>query len=233
MYYLELIQRFWNFNQKIRFGSSTIVIYLYLLKLANDENGYTIIISDIAMSNILGLTRKTIKSCKEKLRSLGLIQYETKNGCPCFYRLMVDYNIEIAESVIGNKDELKSISDINIIEKCNHSLVIHNIPSVIEKKEKNDDKSLKNHFELYEIPSLEMFIEYAQSLDLYDASLDVKIKEKYFSWVGNNWKNTSNRPISNWKLSLKNTLPYLKDMTNFKDCFLESIPDIKRPKSPS
>lgn len=231
MYYLELIQKFWNFNRKIQLGSSTIVVYFYLLKLANDKNSYTITISDVMMSNTLGLTRKTVQSCKEKLRNIGLIQYETKNGCPCSYRVMVDYNIEIAESVIGNKHELKSISHIKTIEKSNLSLVINNVPNLIQTKEKNDDKSLKLLFGVCEIPSMEMFIEYAQSLDLYDASLEIKIKEKYFSWVGNNWKNTSNKPISNWKLSLKNSLPYMKDGDYEKNVFLEPIPSINPPKS--
>lgn len=41
MYYQELIQKLWDFNKKT-IGSTAIAMYLYLLKLGNDAESYTI-----------------------------------------------------------------------------------------------------------------------------------------------------------------------------------------------
>ena len=62
MYYQELIQKFWESGPKAQLGTTAVAIYLYLLKLANDNNGYDVTVSDVAIGNILGLTRKTVKS---------------------------------------------------------------------------------------------------------------------------------------------------------------------------
>jgi replication initiation and membrane attachment protein DnaB len=99
MYYLELLQKFWDFNKNVLIGSNAIAMYLYLLKLGNDCNGYCIKVSDVEISKTLKITRKTVIPTKEKLRDLGLIQYETKNGIPCSYRLILNYNIHIQEPV--------------------------------------------------------------------------------------------------------------------------------------
>ena len=64
-----------------------------------------------------------------------------------------------------------------------------------------------------------------------EVSIDPSIKEKYDSWTNNDWKNALNRPINNWKSSLKSTLPYMKNKTDTQTISLESIPNIKRPKS--
>ena len=75
-HYQELIQRFWDLNQKKHLGCNAIAMYLYLLKLGNDTKGYDLTISDIEISKVLGLARNTIKPTKEKLSSIGLIQYK-------------------------------------------------------------------------------------------------------------------------------------------------------------
>lgn len=61
VYYLELIQRFWEFGPKARLSTTATVVYLYLLKQASDNNGYDVVISDVMLSETLGLTRKTLK----------------------------------------------------------------------------------------------------------------------------------------------------------------------------
>ena len=77
-HYKELIQRFWDLNQKKHLGCNAIAMYLYLLKLGNDNKGYDIIVSDVDVSKVLGLARNTIKPTKEKLGSIGLIKYKNK-----------------------------------------------------------------------------------------------------------------------------------------------------------
>ena len=90
-----------------------------------------------------------------------------------------------------------------------------------------EQQNLKNS----KIPSLDEFIEYAKSLEGYEAELDLNISKKYESWINNGWKNTSNRPISNWKSTLKSTLPYLKNTSGENSLSLQDIPNIKRPES--
>ena len=97
MTYLELIQRFWDFNHKNQIGSTGISMYLYLLKIGYEKESYDFHISDVGASKELGLTRKTIKSIKEKLKNFGLIEFQTKNGLPCYYRLLLDYPLKIAK----------------------------------------------------------------------------------------------------------------------------------------
>ena len=73
MNYLELIYRFWDFNKKIQLGSTAIAMYLYLLQRSSENKCHGVTISDVALRKQLGLTRKTVKSTKEKLEKIGPI----------------------------------------------------------------------------------------------------------------------------------------------------------------
>lgn len=235
--YQELIQRFWDLNQKAHLGSTAIAMYLYLLKLGNDNGGYDITISDSEISDILGLTRKTVRPTKEKLRSFGLIQYQNKNGLPCSYILLPNYAIKIPEREKARKGSPKRKWDASIVEKdkdvSSLSVSLQNIDEIPSPQvEIPPVDSLKHHFKAADVPSLEEFIAYAQTLEGYEALSDSEIEKKYLSWTGNSWRNGADRPITNWKSSLKSTLPYMINKADSTILSIESIPDIKRPKSP-
>ncbi|UCA61741.1 helix-turn-helix domain-containing protein [Chryseobacterium rhizoplanae] len=202
MYYLELIQRFWEFGPKARLSTTAIALYLYLLKLANDNNGYDVTVSDVVVSDALGLTRKTVKSAKEKLRGSGLIQYESKKGYSCSYRIVLNYPLQIP----GQEENQKVKS---------------------KKEEKN---TILKYSKTVNGPSLEEFMAHACTLSGYDKSLDSDIKDKYTLWTNNDWRNNSGKPITKWKSSLKNILPYLKNSTDSESLSIETIPNIKHPK---
>ena len=249
MYYLELIQRFWDFNKTAKSSPTEVLLYFYLLKIGYENNRYDFKISDVELGKLLGLTRKTIKSTKEKLKSIGLIQFQTINGLPCHYRLLLNYSLEIEheesikkeKSTIVEKDQKREILEIsesilsaqNSIEAIKEIEINSDVKASSESPEKQKleqvqvQKNLKNS----KIPSLDEFIEYAKSLEGYEAELDLNISEKYESWINNDWKNTSNRPISNWKSILKSTLPYLKNKSEENSLSLQNIPNIKRPES--
>ncbi|STD05014.1 hypothetical protein [Chryseobacterium carnipullorum] len=106
MHYLELMRRFWDFNQKTSIGTTGISMYLYLLKIGSDNDSCDFQISDVVISIELGVTRKTVKSTKEKLRNLGLIQYEAKSGLACKYRLIGDYPSQISSPEMMSKEEI-------------------------------------------------------------------------------------------------------------------------------
>jgi len=211
MYYLELIKQFWEFNNKNKIGSTRISMYLYLLKMGYENDSYSFQISDIEISRDLGLTRKTVRYTKEILKDLGLIQFETKNGIPCHYRLILNYPLHISKPKKTKKENLKT-------EKF---------------AEKIDNSQIKNQTDFFtqKIPSFEEFIEYARTLDNYELKLDFEIQSKYEDWKKNEWKNGSNRPITNWKSSLKSSLPFMKNKIKNHQLSLASIPNIKRPKS--
>lgn len=235
MYYLELIQKFWNFNQKVKLNTTAIAMYLYLLKLGHDENRYDVCISDIKMSNALGITRKTVKPTKEKLRNLGLILFENRNGLPCSYRLLLNYSLECIDQ---EKQNLKGInkSQTEIIENIENSqsvsLPIQNSLKISVLKDEILHNTKPKHFKSNQ-PSWEEFIEYAQTLENYNSQLDFSIEEKYKSWKNNGWRNTSNLPITNWKSTLKSTLPYLLNLKENSPFSLQDIPNIKRAESKS
>ena len=247
MYYLELIQRFWDFNKTAKSSPTEVLLYFYLLKIGYENNRYDFKISDVELGKLLGLTRKTIKSTKEKLKSIGLIQFQTINGLPCHYRLLLNYSLEIEheesikkeKSTIVEKDQKREILEIsesilsaqNSIEAIKEIEINSDVKASSESSQKQklelEQQNLKNS----KIPSLDEFMEYAKSLEGYEPELDLSISEKYEIWKNNDWKNTSNRPISNWKSTLKSTLPYLKNSSGENSLSLQDIPNIKRPES--
>ena len=247
MYYLELIQRFWDFNKKAKVSPTEISLYFYLLKIGYENERYDFKISDVELEKKLGLTRKTIKSTKEKLKSIGLIQFNTINGLPCHYRLVLNYSFEIEyeksikneECAIVEKDQNREVLEIfDCILSAQNSVEVIKEIEINSDVKASSDSSQKQKIELEQqnlknskIPSLNEFIEYAKSLEGYVPELELSINEKYEVWKNNGWKNTSNRPISNWKSTLKSTLPYLRNKSEENSLSLQDIPKIKRPES--
>lgn len=274
MYYSELIQKFWQFNEKIDIGVVAIAMYLYLLKLANDTNGYAVTISDVKISKALCITRKTVKTTKQKLKKLGVIEYRTRNGLPCSYKIIVDYPFweagaenfpkQIEKKELNQEEKpsqnRKQKQDIKQDPKQEQQQTHFNSQS-IQKKEENKEQlkyydqkkqtlSKNLHRDLItpednssqpiapfpnierqpHIPTLEEFLEYAQNLDSFVPPLHSELIQKYHFWKENGWKNNSNRPITNWKTTLKQILPYMKDHMNTKTNSVHSIPNIQIPE---
>lgn len=216
MTYLELIQRFWDFNHKNPIGSTGISMYLYLLKIGYEKDGYDFQVSDVGASKELGLTRKTVKSTKEKLKNFGLIEFQTKNGLSCYYRLLLEYPLQISEPELIENVKIEK----SLVSATSRKVEIPQkqlSPPVINQKN---------------IPSFDEFIEYAQTLEMYENELDASIREKYETWRHKEWQNNSDRPITNWKSSLKSILPYLKNVDKNLQLSITNIPNIKRPKTP-
>lgn len=236
MYYQELIQKFWESGPKVQLGTTAVAIYLYLLKLANDNNGYDVTVSDVAIGNTLGLTRKTVKSAREALLKSGLVRYESKNGYSCSYRIVPDYPLSIQKDEKDQKAKRKNNPRIPVIEKNENltldGLPVISIPETTEQKEKESfDNGEPEPFTIIaNIPSLEEFIDYAKMLSGYEESMHSAIKERYALWANCNWCNNLGKPITSWKSSLKNLLPYIKNRTDNGQLSLDSIPSIKPPK---
>lgn len=235
MYYLELIDRFWDFNHKARLGSSVISLYLYLLKLGKDNDSYKVVISDVALGNALGITRKTVKPTKDKLRELGLVEFESKSGFPCSYRILLNYSFDIPIAEKVETEKTAKVPSLEIVEKQKTLKRDDSSDEVVPKISKSSDKvSIDDTSKIEKsivVPKFDEFIEFARTLEGYQPLLDSVIEEKYHSWIENEWRNSSGRPISNWKCSLKSILPYLKNSQIDIAISVDSIPSIKRPKT--
>ena len=89
----------------------------------------------------------------------------------------------------GNANAMQTHSEGNAIKES----------KVKEKKVKENNT----------IPSFIEFFKYVISLDQTHSQLEKPIKQKYDSWVANNWHDGNNNKITNWKLKIVNTLPYI------------------------
>jgi hypothetical protein len=211
MYYLELIQRFWEFNQQRSIGSTAISVYLFLLKTGHDNDRYDFELSDATICKQLGLTRKTIISTKEKLRQSGLIGFTLRSGRSCSYRIILNYPMQLNEYEVTAVQELSE--DI--------------MPE--PGKQESSQRSYQGQ-DVRSIPSIEEFLDYAGSLKTYSSKLEVPVKEKYYNWINNGWQNISGRSISNWKSLLKSLLPYMDLEEGGLQSALQKTPIIRRPK---
>lgn len=224
MKYLEWTNRIWEFNENRPLGLSAISVYFYLLKIGSDT-GYTkFTVSDSKISRELKMTRKTVKVCKERLRKFGIISYQSRNGIPSDFQLSSDYPLifidafgepEVQSEIIEVKEFQKKLEpklvEVNSIKKSTQQ-----ISSSVERN--------KN------IPSIKEFLEYAQNLETYEPQIDFELHSKYDNWISNGWKNSANRPITDWKSTLKSVLPYLKNSTQNNSLAVKTIPTITPPK---
>ena len=226
MYYLELIQRFWDFNKTAKISPTEVLLYFYLLKMGYENDRYDFKISDVELGKELGLTRKTIRSTKEKLKKLGLIQFQPKNGLPRHYRLVLNYSfeiesekickteginakksqepkiLEIFENIFSAQSTLEIEKEVEINKDVKSSSEIPKQQKQkleLEQRQEQEQQNLKNS----KIPSLDEFMEYAKSLEGYEPELDLSISEKYEIWKNNDWKTPPTVPSVIGNLHLK------------------------------
>lgn len=234
MNYQGLIKQLWKYNEKEPLGAVTVALYLFLLELWVENEGNDFNLSDSEICKKLKITRPTINTLRQKLSNLGMIQYQPQNGLPGYYKISMECSpvsstFEKSEKRISKKKKTaekpeqkrKNIQKQELISDnqtlSSDTFVENSVSNPIPKN----------------LPSLEEFILYAETLENYIPELVDLIKVKYDSWLGNGWKNGYGKPITNWKSSLKNTLPFLQnelhsDATISPKIVLQTI---KRPKS--
>ena len=225
MEYLELIRKFWLFVKEYPLNTPAISIYLLLLENWNNREQKDFEFSDKEMSRMLRLNRKTIKVNKDILRNLGFISYQITNGYPTFYKIILDYSVRKSNKELPVAEK-KKVSQEVIVPSIDTPPTIE-VPPTASSVATPPPKKSKPKLNI-EPPTLEEFMEYAKTLELYEESLIPHLKTKYETWNENNWVNGYGKPILNWKLTLKSTMPYLKN-SNQGNIF--NIPKINRPKS--
>lgn len=220
-YNLELSDRIWKFNESRALGLSTLSVYFFLLRIGIERTSLKFTISDTQISTQLKMTRKTVKVCKEKLRRFGIISYQSISGIPAEITLISDYPL-----ILDNQHFDDDLNKKRKAKKQNEEVLVQ---SKILKTSVSeiDDISTKK---IMDFPTLKEFIEYAESIESYDDNLLLEIKNKHQTWTNNGWKNNFDRPITNWKSALKNSLPYLYNSAIKNKKTIETIPTIRRIK---
>ena len=110
-------------------------------------------------------------------------------------------DISTKRSFAGKKSaELRNISSTNAEQ------VLTDVQQNPTKKRKvKEIKEKENNT----IPSFIEFFDYVKNLDENHSKLEKPIKQKYDSWVANDWHDGNDNKITNWKLKIVNTLPYI------------------------
>lgn len=238
MYYLELIQRFWDYNTDEPIGSAAIAAYLFLLKTSNENERYDFKISDVVVSRELGLSRKTVIRTREKLKEAGLIDFQTPKGHPCHYRILLNNSLQF---LMEDKLKVAEQENYDIKKEENDHVILEELlqkelfSEISENNQPNINEafteSQQDHKDVG-FPSFYEFLDYAKTLDAFVPQLETGIREKYETWMNNGWTNNLKRPITNWKASLKSALPFINNSIDTDGFSAKSIPDIKRPKFP-
>ncbi|MDO5614800.1 MAG: hypothetical protein Q4G16_01310 [Cruoricaptor ignavus] len=233
----ELIKKIWIENEKEPFGANVIAFYFFLLHLWLDNKKQKFELSDYKAAIHLKLARQTINTAKNKLQKRGLIVCSAKRGFATAYKILSDYNLKEEELVLPVKTKTLSPKEqLPIIPKEKKKETVISVevpqqgikPSVAEEKVIEKPQSQINGLI---IPTVDEFFHFARKQEIYIPSkeLDYKIKAKYDDWKSKDWKNNLGRPITNWQVTLRNSLPYMLSTKN-NDINLNEIPTIRRPK---
>lgn len=227
MEYLDLIKKYWSLNKESPLGTSVTSIYFFLLEKWDNTEKTDFEVSDTELSKKLKIDRKTIRNGKDYLRNLGLISFQIKKGLTTFYKIIPDYTIRKSKDLPEIEKIIKKpvILETPISEQPEPISNIISFPEKIKIEQKINTTPIKNN----NSPTMEEFMDFARSLEIYDESLDIQLKTKYDTWKNSNWINGYGNPILDWKKTLIRTIPFLKNGS--KNIFSNSFPKINRPKN--
>lgn len=236
MTYLELIKKFWKYTETEKLPHSVIAVYLLMLEEWNNNNQTHFSLSDKIISERLNIARRTLGTIRTKLDILGLIKIKITKGYGYSYQIVQDYSFTEKKETLPQKEkpnaEDKSkpleIPKVEIPKTTTEPPKVETplqketeIPKVEVPIHKESQKELPKG-----IPTLEEFLAYAKTVEIYQPDLDFQIKTKYEKWHDDGWKTGFGKPIKNWQLTLKGAMSYM----NKSNTFQGNIPQIKAPK---
>ncbi|AZA56887.1 cyclic nucleotide-binding domain-containing protein [Chryseobacterium shandongense] len=201
---VNLFEKIFDLNSKNKIGANTIVVFTFILYKCEDLRK-EIELSDYQMARELGLSRQTIITAKNKLKVLGLLDYNRNRGFPNRFILKGNDSHKIIAKTEIKEDFIKELDQI--VE-----------PEVI----------VNNSHSKY--PSLKQFMDFAKTLKDYSEKLDNLLIQKFHKWEEADWKNSLGRPILNWQSTLEKNMNTLEFSHSYKSSSLSDLPIIKRPK---
>ncbi len=196
----DLFERIFELNSENKIGANTIAVFTFILYKCEDLQK-EIVLSDYEMARELGLSRQTVITAKNKLKLLGILDYEINRGFPNRF-------------ILGAKFLPKETPETP------ETIKIEEIPE--PKRNENTSAS--------KFPTLKQFMEFAKTLNNYSEKLDESLVQKFHLWENSGWNNAIGRPILDWRYVLKVNLSMLKVSPNNKDQILYKLPNIERPK---
>jgi DNA-binding XRE family transcriptional regulator len=202
---VNLFEKIFDLNSKNKIGANTIAVFTFILYKCEDLRK-EIVLSDYQMARELGLSRQTIITAKNKLKLLGLLDYNRNRGFPNRF-ILKGNEMPKATPKIGEIKENQIVELDQILE-----------PEII----------VNNSFSKY--PSLKQFMDFAKSLKDYSELLDNLLIQKFHKWEEADWKNSVGRPILNWQSTLEKNMNTLEFSHSYKSSSLSDLPIIKRPK---
>lgn len=198
-------KKLYDLEEKTSLGANAIVLFFFLQEIKNAEE--KVIISDYDLSKILRMARQTIYIAKRTLKEHGLIDFHSEKGKITTYT----FPNELVQ------EKAKQLFQENSVQK--------------EKVVQNESILSVSEMENTGYPTLQEFMEFAQSLEKYTPNLDTALKSKYETWDKNGWISGLNTPIKNWKQTLKNVMPFLSINSTNEPKNIISLPKIIRPKT--
>lgn len=202
---VNLFEKIFDLNSKNKIGANTIAVFTFILYKCEDLQK-EIVLSDYQMARELGLSRQTIITAKNKLKLLGLLDYNRNRGFPNRFILCGNQ----LPKAIPKTDEIME----DFIKELDQNLE----PEII----------VDNLFSKY--PSLKQFMDFAKTLKDYSEKLDDLLIQKFQKWEEADWENSLGRPILNWQSTLEKNMNTL-DASRFNgSSSLSNLPIIKRPK---
>ena len=188
----DLFEKIFDLNSKNKIGANTIAVFTFILYKCEDLQK-EIVLSDYQMARELGLSRQTIITAKNKLKLLGLLEYNRNRGFP--NRFILKGN-ELQKTASKNA-EIKEIS--------------------IEEPVQNSEPNIDENHSFSKYPNLKQFMDFAKTLENYSEKLDDALIEKFHQWEEADWKNGIGRPILDWQIVLKKNLSMLELFSTSKE----------------
>ena len=202
---VNLFEKIFDLNSKNKIGANTIVVFTFILYKCEDLRK-EIELSDYQMARELGLSRQTIITAKNKLKVLGLLDYNRNRGFPNRFILKGNQLPQVAPKTLETMED-----------------PIKELDQFLESTIVGENSSSK-------YPSLKQFMDFAKTLKDYSEKLDDLLIQKFQKWEEADWKNSLGRPILNWQSTLEKNMNTLEFSHSYKSSSLSNLPIIKRPK---
>lgn len=200
----NLFEKIFDLNSKNKIGANTITVFTFILYKCEDLRE-EIELSDYQMARELGLSRQTIISAKNKLKLLGLLDYNRNRGFPNRFILKGNDSPNLIAKTEIKEDFIKELDQI-----LEPEIIVNNSHS--------------------KYPSLKQFMDFAKTLKDYSEKLDNLLIQKFQKWEEADWKNSLGRPILNWQSTLEKNINTLEFSHSYKSSSLSNLPIINRPK---
>lgn len=201
---INLFEKIFDLNSKNKIGANTIAVFTFIIYKCEDMHK-EIVLSDYQMARELGLSRQTIITAKNKLKLLGLLDYNRNRGFPNRFILKGNDSPKVIAKSEIKEDFIKELDQI-----LEPEIIVNNSHS--------------------KYPSLKQFMDFAKTLKDYSEKLDNLLIQKFQKWEQADWKNSLGRPILNWQSTLEKNMNTLQFSHSYKSSSLSNLPIIKRPK---